>query len=97
MKTEGIMWFFRFRPKFSIQTKLLTHWGRVTHITVTKLIIIGLDNGSSPGGCQAIIWNNAGILLTRTLATNFSEILSEVLTFSFKKMHLQFCLGLNVY
>ena len=36
--------------------------------------------------------------------TNFSEILSEILTFSFKKMHLkmssaklrQFCLRLNV-
>ena len=39
-----------------------------------------------------------------TLATNFSEIIIEILTFSFKKMHLKvssakwwpFCLGLNV-
>ena len=41
----------------------LTHWGRVTHICVSKLTIIGSDNGLSPGRRQAIIWTNAGILL----------------------------------
>ena len=40
----------------------LTHWGRVTHICISKLTIIGSDNGSSPGRRQAIIWTNAGIL-----------------------------------
>ena len=82
----------------------LTHWGRVTHICVSKLTIIGSDNGLSPGRHQAIIRTNAGILLIGTLGTNFSEILSEIHTFSFKKMHLKmssgrwrpFCLGLNV-
>ena len=39
----------------------LTHWGRVTHICVGKLTIIGSDNGLSPGRRQAIIWTNAGI------------------------------------
>ena len=34
---------------------LLTHWGRVTHIRVGKLTIIGSDNGLSPGRRQAII------------------------------------------
>ena len=52
----------------------LTHWGRVTHIYVTKLTIIGSDNGLSPGRRQAIIWTNAGILFFRTLGINFSEI-----------------------
>ena len=33
---------------------LLTHWGRVTHICVGNLTIIGLDNGLSPGRRQAI-------------------------------------------
>ena len=33
----------------------LTHWGRVTHICVDKLTIIGSDNGLSPGRRQAII------------------------------------------
>ena len=41
----------------------LTHWGQVTHICVSKLTIISSDNGLSPGRRQAIIWNNAGILL----------------------------------
>ena len=67
----------------------LTHWGRVTHICVSKLTIIGSDNGLSPGRRQAIIWTNAGILLIRTLGTNFSEILGEIYSFSFKKMHLK--------
>ena len=83
---------------------LLTHWGRVAHKCVSKLTIIGSDNGLSTGRRQAIIWTNHGILLIRPLGTNFSEILSEIHTFSFKKMHLKtssakwrpFCLGLNV-
>ena len=53
------------------------------------LSIIGSDNGLSPGRHHAIIWTNAGILLMRTLGTNFSEILSKIDTFSFKKMHLK--------
>ena len=83
---------------------ILTHWGRVTHICVVKLTIIGSDNGLSPGRRQAIIWTNAVILLIGPLGTNFSEILIEIRTFSFKKMRLKvssakwrpFCLGLNV-
>ena len=50
----------------------LTHWGRVTHICVSKVIIIGSDNGLSPGRRQAIIWTNAGILLIGHLGINFS-------------------------
>ena len=81
----------------------LTHWGRVTHICVGKLTIIGSDNGLSPGRRQAIIWTNAGILLIRTLGTNFSDILGVIHSFSFSKMHLKmssakwrlFGLGLN--
>ena len=71
---------------------------------VSKLTIIGSDNGLSPDRRQAIIWTNAGLLLIVPLGTNFSEILIEILTFSFKKMHLKvssakrrsFCLGLNM-
>ena len=82
----------------------LTHWGRVTHICVSKLIIIGSYNGLSPGRRQAIICTNSGILLIGTLGTNFSEILIKSRKFSFKKMGLKvssakwrpFCLGLNV-
>ena len=85
-------------------TICLTYWGRVTHICVGKLTIIGSDNGLSPERRQAIIWTNAGILLIGPLGTNFSEILMEIQTFSLKKIRLQmssakccsFCLGLNV-
>ena len=83
---------------------LLTHWGRVTHICVGKLIIIGSDNGLSPGRRQAIIWTSAGIWLMGPLGTNISEILIKIHIFSFKKFHLKlssakwrpFCLGLIV-
>ena len=72
------------------------------YICVGNLAIIGSDNGLSPGLLQVIIWTNAGILLIRTLGTNFSEILSYINSFLFKKMHLKmsakwrlFRLGLN--
>ena len=85
-------------------SKPLTHWGRVTHICVSKRTIISSDNGLSPSRRQAIIWTNAGILLIGPSGTNFSEILIDIITFSFKKMRLKVssakwrpcCLGLNV-
>ena len=97
------LWVPVHRYTFSKPRKL-THWGRVTHICVGKLTIIGSDNGLSPGRRQAIIWTNAGILLIGPLATKFSENLIRIQIFSFKKMHLKmssaklrlFCLGLNV-
>ena len=81
----------------------LTHWGRVAHICVSKLIIISSDNGLSPGRRQAIIWTNDGILLIGAVGTNFSEILIEIPTFLFWKIHLKgssakwwpFCLSPN--
>ena len=57
-----------------LSLNMLTHWGRVTHICVGNLTIIGSDNGLLPGWRQAIIWTNAGILLIGPLGTNFSEI-----------------------
>ena len=83
----------------------LTHWGRVTHICISKLTIIGSDNGLSPDRRQAIIWTNAGFLLIGPLGTNFSEIVIKIQRYSFKKMRFKvssakrrpFCLGLNVF
>ena len=82
----------------------LTHWGRVTHICIGNITIIGSDNGLSPGRRQAITWTNIGILLIGPLGTNSSEMLIVIHTFSFKKIDLKmssgkwqpFCLGLNV-
>ena len=74
------------------------------NIYVSKLAIIGSDNGLLPGQHQAIIWPNAGILLIEPLGINYNEILIEIHSFSFKKMHFNmssekmhpFCLCLNV-
>ena len=82
----------------------LTHWGRVTHICVSKLTIIGSDNSLSPGRRQAIIWTNVGILSIGPLLTNSNETSIEIHTFSFKKIYLKlsfakwrpFCPSLNV-
>ena len=76
----------------------------MTHICVSKLTIIGSDNGLSPDRRQAIIWTSAGILLIGSFGTNFSEILIKIHAFSFTKFHLKMssgkwrpsCLGLNV-
>ena len=83
----------------------LTHWGRMTHTCVSKLTIIGSDNGLSPDRRQAIIWTNAGILSIGPLGTKLSDILIAIHIFSFNKMHLKMssgkwrpcCLGLNVF
>ena len=73
-------------------------------ICVSKLSIIGSENGLLPDRRQAIIGTNAGILFIGPLETNFNEILFEIHTFSFKSIHLKmssgkwhpFSLGLNV-
>ena len=93
----------RQRP-FCLSLNVLTHWGRVMHICVSKINSIGSDNGLSPGRRQPIIWINAGILLIWPLGTNFSEIFIDIYISPFKNMHLKmssakcrpFCLGLNV-
>ena len=108
MGTRLVRYIWRYWPTNllygGVPSVALTHWGRVTHICISKLTIIGSDNGLSPDRHQAIIWTNAGILLIGPLGTNFSEILIEIHAFSFKKVHLKmssgkwrpFWLGLNV-
>ena len=71
----------------------LTHQGRMIHICVANVTIIGSDIGWSPGA-----------LLIETLGTIFSELSIGNHTFSFGKMHIKmssakwrsFCLGFNV-
>ena len=90
-------------PSYLVSFREWNHWGRVTHICVSKLTIIGSDNGLSPGRRQAIIWTNAGMWLIKPLETNFRESLIKIHTFSFTKIHLKMssgkwrplCLGLN--
>ena len=84
------MWFNSLRPSEAYTLQWINHhWS---------------DNGLSPRRRQAIIWINAEKLLIRTIGAKLNEILSEIHTFSFKKMHLKmssgkwrtFCIGLNV-
>ena len=51
-------WFVKFTR--SCWYIVSTHRGRVTHICVGNLTIIGSDNGLSPGRRQAIAWTNDG-------------------------------------
>ena len=82
----------------------LIPWGRVTYLCVSKLTIIGWDNGLSPGRRQAIISTSAGILFIGPLGTNFRVILIGIETFAFDQIYLSvsfakwrpFCIGLNV-
>ena len=79
---QGFPWLVR-----TLLCPLLTNWGWVTHIRVSKLTITDLDNGLSLGRCQAIVWTNARMLLIGPLGTNFSEILMEIHIFSYKRTH----------
>ena len=82
----------------------LTHWVWKMHICISKLNIIGSNDGLSPSRRQAIIWNNAGKLLTEPHGKKFSAILTKIYTFSFLKTCLKtlsqkwqpFSLGFNV-
>ena len=62
--------------------RVLTLWGRVTHIYVSKTNHHWSDNALSPGRRQSITWTNAGMLLIGPLGTNFNEFLIEIQTFS---------------
>ena len=103
-KANCINCILHIKKENNVEPVKLTHWGRVMYICVNDLTIIGSDDGLSPGGRQAIIWTNAGILLIGPLRTNFSEISIKIHAFSFKNIHLKmasakwrpFCLGLNV-
>ena len=79
---------------------MLTHWYWVSiHASATEAIF-GSDSGLSPFRRYYLnpYWQ------IRTLGINFSATLSDIQTFSFKKMRLKmssakwrpFCLGLNV-
>ena len=89
---------------YELGTHWLTRWGRATHICVSKLTIIGSNNGLSPRGHQAVIWTNAAILSIKPYGTYFSEILFRIQMFPFKKIHWKmssanwwpFCLGINM-
>ena len=85
-------WFTKCLGAMQVTRHFLTQWGRVMHIWVGKLTTIASDNGLSPGRHDAIIWNNAGILLIGPLGINLSEILIEIQTFHWRKYIWKCCL-----
>ena len=60
------------------------HWGRVTHICISKLSSIG-SNGLSPDRRQAIIWTNGGALSICTSETNLSKSWAKFIHFHSRK------------
>ena len=95
--------FAQIRQRSQVWRESLTHWGRMTHICISKLTIMRSDYGLSPERRQAIILTNAALLLIGPLWTNVSEILIKII-FLFEKIRLKvpsakrrpFCIGLNV-
>ena len=89
---------------YSVWIYCIIYWSQVRYACISNFATIGTDNRLSPGRHQAIIGTNAGILFIRNLGRSFTEIKSEIHTFSFKKIHLKmssakwrpFCLDLNV-
>ena len=59
---------------------------------VSKLTIIGSDNGLSSEQHQAIIWTNAGILFILTLGTTSREIVNEIHNIYSRKCIWKCCL-----
>ena len=44
---------------FCLGLNVLTHWSRITYISIDNLTINGSDDGLLPGQHQTIIWTNA--------------------------------------
>ena len=91
MAILGIIKYHQFYP--------LTHWGRLAHIWVSNLNIIGSDNGLLPGQCQALIWTNTGIFRNipqRNFNINSNILIHEKPLIVSSAKWWPFCLGLSV-
>ena len=82
--------------------QLPRHYGRETHICVSKLGAIDSDNGLSPVRCQVIIWTNAGLILIGPLGSYLGEIVVKAIFIQEKTLEMSsakqkpFYPGLNV-
>ena len=75
---------------FWIAAWSFTHWGQVTHICVSKLAIIGSDDGFSPGRRRAIFWTSTDLLLIGILETIWMEFKSKCINFHWRSALLCF-------
>ena len=84
--------------------KPLTHWGRATHICVSKLATIGSDYGLSPWRRQAIIRTKCSNIVNWTLGNKFQWNLNRNSSIFIQQNGFEnvvwkmaaICLGLNV-
>ena len=99
---EGQLTLHKGRGSRSFMTMTTTIWWQRSGVWIYQIVtgvtsvvgmpsthLVGSDNGLLPGWRQAIIWTNDSLLSIGNLATNFSEILIEIQTFSSNKMHLK--------
>ena len=68
---------------------LLSHWGRVTHICVSKLTIIGSDNDLSPGRRSSHYLNQCWNIVNWTLRNKLQWNLSRNSNIFFQKNALE--------
>ena len=80
------LWHFISLKNMRVYTKL--HWSRETRICVSTLNIVGSDNSLSHGRRQAIIWTNAGILLTVPWGQNWTAALNAFANSTAIKIHI---------
>ena len=68
---------FEFHWKVFKESYWVPQWGRVTHICISNLNIIGTDNGFFAGWCQAITWKRLQWNLNRNQYIFFHENATE--------------------
>ena len=79
IKLRILAWNVASRKSHQVETHIhdncvsLTHWGRVTHICVSKLTIIGSDNGLVPCHYLNHYWNIVNWALKNKLQWNFNR------------------------
>ena len=77
---------FCFQWHFPVSIHIEAQW-RI-HVSVNKAILASGD-GLLPPQCQAIIWTNAGLLMTGPVGTNLSGIGIKIHWSSLKKINLK--------
>ena len=85
----SLIWTFTFYH--CRQTSVQKYIIAVAHKCVSKLTIIGSDNGLSPVQRQASIRTNAVLLSIRPQGTYFDEISTKIQIFSFNKIESVVC------
>ena len=99
LRTQKVTCHYQHQWLPSSLTNVSASLNELTHLPLCRIyasvnwVSISSDNGLSPDRRQAIIWTNAGILITGPLGTNFNEIQLKIQKFSIIKMHFTMLSG----